>query len=104
MTTLLGAGIAVLVAMVLNVIATVRVARSYLYTQSQKRMQLGLIWIVPLAGAVLVLAVMMSDRSPPNSRGVGNGDTSDSDWIDRGHHTGGHGDGGHGGDGGIGGH
>ena len=98
-------GCIVLILVALNVVATLRVRSSGLYTQSQKLMQLTLIWVVPLVGATLALAVAMSDTSRihPGSiedkeplANVGFGDS-----LGGGGHDGG---GGHGGDGGIGGH
>jgi hypothetical protein len=50
------------VAIVLNLIATVCLMRSAVYSTSQKRLQLALVWAVPLVGAILVLSVWAHDR------------------------------------------
>ena len=106
MSTVILAAI-IFLTVLLNVFATTRVATSLVYTSSQKRMQLILIWAVPVAGATLALAVIWADRAPLRSRGLegpqplgGSGDSSFGDSWGGGHH----GDGGHGGDGGGGGH
>jgi hypothetical protein len=52
---------AVIVPLLLNVLATRAVVRDGLSERSQKIFQLGLVWLLPLAGALLVLAV---HRSP----------------------------------------
>ena len=98
-------GSIVLILVALNVVATLRVRSSILYTRSQKLMQLTLIWVVPLVGATLALVVAMSDTSRihPDSiedkEPLANAGFGDS--LGGGGHDGG---GGHGGDGGIGGH
>jgi hypothetical protein len=96
----------VILAVLLDVVTTLRVARSDVYTGVQKSLQIVVIWTVPLAGAGVVLLVMMSDRMIPKPRrssdagdinayagGYGNGEGRSN-----------HGGSGHGGDGGAGGH
>ena len=106
MTTIISAA-TILLAVLLNIIASIRVATSLMYTSSQKRMQLVLVWAVPVAGATLALAVIRADRTPLRSRGLegpqplgGSSNSSFGDSWGGGHH----GDGGHGGDGDGGGH
>jgi hypothetical protein len=52
----------VTVAVVLNLVATVRLMRSAVYSASQKALQLAVIWVIPLIGAILVLSVSAHDR------------------------------------------
>ena len=63
-------GSIILVIVILNVAATLRVTSSILCTRRQKWMQLALIWAVPLAGAVLALAVIVSDHSRLHPSGI----------------------------------
>ncbi len=48
---------------ILNLVATVCLMRSGVYSGSQKTLQLGLVWLVPLVGAILVLSVWAHDRN-----------------------------------------
>jgi hypothetical protein len=97
---------AVILAVFLDVVMTLRVARSDVYTRVQKLLQIVIVWTVPLAGAGVVFIVMMSDRMSPKP-----GRSSDAGDINV--YAGGYGNGegwsnhggpGHGGDGGAGGH
>jgi hypothetical protein len=50
------------VATLLNLVATVCLMRSDVYSAFQKTLQLALAWTVPLIGAILVLSVWAHDR------------------------------------------
>ena len=47
-----------LVSLVLQVLATRRVRRDISFEPEQRRLQLGLIWLIPLLGAAMVLAML----------------------------------------------
>ena len=117
-TVVASVGLALVV--LLNVVATVLIVRSDFETQLQKVLQLIFVWLIPLVGSTIVIAVLKGARSDrkPRVDSVASGDV----WMPgmgpeseggRGHH-GGHGEGsgysghggdaGHGGDGGGGGH
>jgi Phospholipase_D-nuclease N-terminal len=90
----------VVLVLVLDVMASVRVLRSDLISQSQKLAWLAFAWLVPLLGAILALQVSV-ERSRPapisGSYGMGAGGAEGGTWV------GGEGGGcGHGGDGGCG--
>ena len=75
------ATIALLVtALVLQVLATLRVKRDGGSTPEQKGLQLRLIWLLPLVGAALVLAVLHDERRPSPSI---NGDQESQGTHDR---------------------
>jgi hypothetical protein len=50
------------VVVVLNLVATVCLMPSNLYSRSQKTLQSVLIWVLPFVGAILVLTVLAHDR------------------------------------------
>lgn len=52
----------------LDIVATVCVLRSMVYSASQKGLQLLLVWVLPLLGATFVLIVWAHDRTT-SSRG-----------------------------------
>jgi hypothetical protein len=94
------------IVVVLNLVATVCLMPSAVYSASQKTLQLVLIWVLPFVGAILVLTVLAHDRKSASRDPVRN---DEGPWLpgigpesDRGHHGGGFGDGashdGHGGD------
>jgi hypothetical protein len=70
-----------LVVVALDIGATRKVLSSIQYSASQKQMQLVLIWICPIAGAVLALLVIQSDSSTPTI-------ATDKNWRAAGHHPG----------------
>jgi hypothetical protein len=97
----------------LNLVATVMLARSDFETPLQKVLQIVLIWVVPFIGSIMAIAVSKAahfDRKPhPNSGASGSGGIPGGDVAlgrDRGHHNYGEHSGfdGHGGDTGHGGH
>jgi hypothetical protein len=97
----------------LNLVATVMLARSDFETPLQKVLQFVLIWVVPFIGSIMVIAVSKAayfDRKPhPNSDVSGSGWIPGSDVVlgrDTSHHSYGEHSGfdGHGGDAGHGGH
>jgi hypothetical protein len=49
-------------AAVLNLVATVCLMQSTLYSSTQKAPQLVLVWVIPLVGAIFVLSVWAHDR------------------------------------------
>jgi len=113
MTTAVASVVLVLVVL-LNVVATVMLARSDFETPQQKALQLALVWIVPCVGSIIVIAVLRGARSD-HKPGFASDSTAnpglpgaDSMAGNFGGHHGGHsaggGDAGHGGDGGGGGH
>jgi hypothetical protein len=51
-------------AAVLQVLATLRVKKDLGSSREQKGLQLRLIWLLPLVGAALVLAVLQDDPRP----------------------------------------
>jgi hypothetical protein len=72
-------GVIVLVvalALALNTLVSIVVLRSRDTTAVQKALQLGLVWLVPVAGAVLVLLVYRADAEPrgPKTPPFGGGD------------------------------
>ena len=104
---------ALLIILLLNVVASIRVVRWNLFTAAQKTAWVVFVWIIPLLGAALALQITSeSSRGPPTgqSSGAGIGDgagialgTSGMGTLGDGGHcgAGGHsGDGGNCGDGG----
>jgi hypothetical protein len=63
----------VLAVLVFQVIATLRVSRDPGSSPEQKRMQLRLIWMLPLVGAALVMAVL--PPTPRASEGASRGES-----------------------------
>jgi hypothetical protein len=57
--------VGLLTVLALQVWATLRIHRSALYKPLEKRAQLKLIWMVPLLGASLSLAMLASDHDHP---------------------------------------
>ncbi len=47
---------------ILNLVATVCLMHSAIYSATQKELQLVLVWVIPLVGAVFVLSVWAHDR------------------------------------------
>jgi hypothetical protein len=98
--------------MTLNIVATVCMMRSDVYTASQKMLQLALVWLVPLIGSVLTLSVWAHDRKSASRDPDRHGEESwpasiggpESDRPNRGDGFGGSSHDGHGGDGGGSGH
>jgi uncharacterized membrane protein YgcG len=108
------ASVVISVVVLLNLVATVMLARSNFETPLQKVLQLVLVWMVPCVGSIIVIAVLRGARSDYNPRfesgpasDVGLPATVPMSESFGGHH-GGHGDAGgeagHGGDVGGGGH
>jgi hypothetical protein len=110
-TVVASVGLALVV--LLNVVATVLIARSDFETPLQKVLQLVFAWVVPCVGSIIVIAFLNDAGFKPKRRfesassdkvwlpGIGPGSEGTS-----GHH-GSHGEGsdaGHGGDAGFGGH
>ena len=65
--------IALAVALIgLNTVITYVIGRSELYSSRQKALQIGLVWLLPLFGSMLVGGVLWSnyDRSSPPRHGV----------------------------------
>ena len=60
---------------ILNLVATVCLIQSAVYGAAQKALQLVLVWVIPLVGAVFVLSVWAHDRKSasrdPVLHGVG---------------------------------
>ena len=106
-TVVASVGLALVV--LLNLVATVLIVRSDFETPLQKVLQLIFVWLIPLVGSTIVIAVLKagrSDRKPRFDSGA-SGDV----WMPgmgpeseggRGHHGEGSGYSGHGGDAGHG--
>jgi hypothetical protein len=106
------ASVALGLAVLLDVIATVLLIRSTIATPLQKALQLAFIWAIPLIGSIIVIAILRETMSTPRAcLAPGSGDEwlpgigpeSESHRGHHGEHSGG-GDFGHGGDAGFGGH
>ena len=94
------------VATLLNLVATVCVMRSDVYSASQKALQAMLVWLLPLIGAIWVIGVWAHDRKSasrdPDRHGEGPwlpGIGPESDRVHHGDGFGGSSHEGHGGDG-----
>ena len=81
-STLLLIGLVTFV-IVLNLVTTVCVTNSSVYSASQKTLQLVLVWLLPLVGAILVLSVWAHDRKRLSKSGLesGNVDLHDTRWA-----------------------
>jgi hypothetical protein len=97
MTTLLFGLVAI--AVVLNAYATLVLVRSPRYDLRQKSFQLGIVWLLPLAGAILVWSLAHDARSQSATANLGSSGFDDGDIRLENYSSGGH-DGGSGGDGG----
>lgn len=90
----------------LNVTATVAVVRSDVFSPAQKGWQFGLIWLVPLIGAIACLLLVRNEASqadgslPPHDLAPGGFDGASPDFVPTlcGCNGGGAGSGGEGGD------
>ena len=78
---------------ILNLVATVCLMPSAAYSRSQKTLQLVLIWLLPLVGAILVIGVWAHDRKSASRDPVRH---HEGPWLpgispesDRAHHGGG---------------
>jgi uncharacterized membrane protein YgcG len=106
--------VALALVVLLNLVATVMIARSDFETPLQKTLQLVFTWVVPFIGSIVVIMVLRSARSDhepclaSNSSGdawlLGSGPQSEGFDGHHGGHCEGGGDAGPGGDGGGGGH
>lgn len=63
-------------AVALNTYATVVLVRSPRYDRAQKWRQCGLIWLLPVIGAILVWSLAHDAKAPMFSAGFGSGDSS----------------------------
>jgi hypothetical protein len=96
----------------LNIVATVFIVQSETATPRQKALQLIIVWVVPLVGAIIIIAVLKATgQERERSFDSGSSTTSwmpgmgpESDHSHRGGYGEGSGDAGHGGDAGSGGH
>jgi len=62
-----------------NLVATVCLIRSAIYSCTQKTLQLILVWVVPLLGATVVLSVWAHDRKSASSDPVRSNEASP--WL-----------------------
>jgi hypothetical protein len=90
------------ITLLLNLIATIQLLRPDFETRLQKAAQFSLIWLLPIVGAIIVMAVRAQslhatrpDRSS-DATGVSLYPGSDGDLEHRGNHEGSHWGGGHG--------
>jgi len=106
------ASVALVLAVLLDAIATVLLVRSTVPTMLQKTLQLVFIWTIPFVGSIIVIAILRETVSTSNGRLVSNsadewlpgmGPESEPHQSHHGEHGGG-GDLGHGSDAGFGGH
>jgi hypothetical protein len=65
----------------LNLVATVRLMRSEVYSAKQKAVQVVLIWFIPLVGAMVVLGVLNPPREPQRNRPSDMSAVRDDLWI-----------------------
>jgi hypothetical protein len=74
---------------VLDCVATVRIARSGLYTSSQKTAQILIIWLIPIVGSIVVLSVLKATAPPrgyasdvefPDARITPSGNSNAEPW------------------------
>jgi TRAP-type C4-dicarboxylate transport system permease small subunit len=78
--------IAVLVLLVVNATVTVLVARANWYTRNQKLAQSGVVWVLPVAGAIIVFAVLRSNREHVEPRSHHVPETSDAgEYVSQSH-------------------
>ncbi|CAM3902017.1 MULTISPECIES: hypothetical protein [Pseudoalteromonas] len=66
--------IALIVAVVLNVIVTFLVAKSESFEKAQKIAQIVIIWVIPFIASIGILIFILTDNDtklPPSSRGGG---------------------------------
>jgi hypothetical protein len=104
------ASVVISLVVLLNLVATIMLARSDFETPLQKALQLVFVWIVPCVGSIIVIAVLRgarSDHKPrfasdsaSNAELPGTGPMSEGFGAHHGGHGEGGGDAGHGGDGG----
>ena len=59
---------------ILNLVATVCLVQSAFYGAAQKALQLVVVWVIPLVGAVFVLSIWAHDRKPVSRDPVLNGE------------------------------
>jgi hypothetical protein len=73
----------------LDCVATVRLAGSDLYTQSQKTAQILIVWLIPIVGSIVVLSVLKataprrgyaSDVEFPDARITPAGNSNAEPW------------------------
>ena len=71
------------IVVVLNLVATVYLMPSAVYSGSQKTLQLVLIWVLPFVGAILVISVWAHDRKSASRDPVRN---DEGPWLPGFHH------------------
>jgi hypothetical protein len=73
----------------LDCFATVRIARSDLYTSSQKTAQILIVWLIPIVGAIVALSVLKATAPPrgyasdvefPDARIIPSGNSNAEPW------------------------
>lgn len=77
----------------LDCVATARIARSDLYTPTQKTAQILIIWLIPIVGSIVVLSVLKATAPPrgyasdvefPDARITSSGNSNAEPWNYRG--------------------
>ena len=63
----------------LDCVATVRLAGSDLYTQSQKTAQILIVWLIPIVGSIVVLSVLKATAPVMTGRPTSGSITSS--WV-----------------------
>jgi hypothetical protein len=65
----------------LDLVATVRLMRSDVYSSGQKTAQCFLVWAFPLLGAIVVLSVLNPPREPESNRQSDMSPVRDDLWL-----------------------
>jgi hypothetical protein len=65
----------------LNVVATVRLVRSDVYSAKQRVAQYIVIWAMPLVGAIVVISVLSPPREPERNRPDDMSPVRDDLWL-----------------------
>jgi hypothetical protein len=73
--------VALILLFALNLTATVRLVRSDVYSANQRSGQLLVIWLIPIAGAMLVLAVLKPPREPVRNSPSDMAPVRDDLWL-----------------------
>jgi amino acid transporter len=61
-------GIAVIIILILNIMVTVKINKSEYISKHQKGIQILLVWLIPIAGALLIYFFHKNDETPKGPR------------------------------------
>ena len=70
--------VTVLIVIILNVYATLRVSRKDDFEKFQKIAQSAIIWLVPIIGALFILSFIKADETPKGPYNPNDGQGNDS--------------------------